>query len=180
MAESKSITFKERDTPDEKKSEVPKGQGKPESDRSKAIDQVKEQIGKQVADILSWVSTCNSSFLEFEKQLIPKVYELGRLFILLFLWVREENWQRNHVEFEKGFKCQGLKDRLICTIFGKVRYWRSYIYRGKNNGGCYPLDIELGLPLDGFSMLIRSYAARLATKVSYAQCVTVLTTFLQW
>jgi len=95
--------------------------------------------------------------LEFEKQLIPKVYELGRLFILLFLWVREENWQRNHVELEKGFKCQGLKDRLICTIFGKVRYCRSYIYRGKNNGGCYPLDIELGLPLDGFSMLIRSY-----------------------
>jgi hypothetical protein len=83
-----------------KKSEVAKGQGKPESDRTKAIDQVQEQIGKQVADILSWVSTCSSSFLEFEKQLIPKVHELGRLFILLFLWIREENWQRNHAELE--------------------------------------------------------------------------------
>jgi hypothetical protein len=38
--------------------------------------------------------------LEFEKQLIPKVHELGRLFILLFLWIREENWQRNHAELE--------------------------------------------------------------------------------
>jgi len=118
--------------------------------------------------------------LEFEKQLIPKVYELARLFISLFLLAREECWQRNHPEIEKGLKCQGLKDRLLCTIFGKVRYWRTYIYRGKYNGGYYPLDIELGLPWDGFSMLVRSYASRLATKVSYAQCVTVLSTFLQW
>ncbi|MFH0725827.1 MAG: hypothetical protein V2B19_05665 [Pseudomonadota bacterium] len=29
-------------------------------------------------------------------------------------------------------------------------------------------------------MLVRSYAARLATTMSYAQCVTVLGTFLQW
>ena len=49
-------------------------------------------------------------------------------------------------------------------------YWRTYIYRGKNEGGYYPLDIELGLPCDVFSMLVRSYAARLATKMSYAQC----------
>ncbi len=118
--------------------------------------------------------------MEFEKQLIPKVYELGRLFILLFLCVREESWQRNHAEVEKGTKCQGLKDRLVGTMFGKVRYWRTYVYRGRGEGGYYPLDIELGLPLDGFSMLVRSYAVRLATKVSYAQCVTVLSTFLQW
>ena len=94
--------------------------------------------------------------------------------------MRECNGQKRHPEVEKGSKCQGLKDRLIGTAFGKVRYWRTYIYRGKSKGGYYPLDIELGLPWDGFSMLVRSYAARLATKMSYAQCVTVLGTFLQW
>lgn len=125
--------------------------------------------------------TCsNSNFLEFEHQLIPQVYELGRLFISLFLWMREEYWQRNHPAVEAGLKRQGLKDRLIGTVFGKVRYCRTYIYRGKYEGGYYPLDIELGLPWDGFSMLVRSYAVRLATKMSYAQCVAVLTTFLQW
>lgn len=124
--------------------------------------------------------TCSdSNFLEFEHQLIPRVYELGRLFISLFLWMREGQ-QGNHPGVEEGLKCQGLKDRLIGTVFGKVRYWRTYIYRGKYEGGYYPLDIELGLPWDGFSMLVRSYAVRLATKMSYAQCVAVLSTFLQW
>ncbi len=118
--------------------------------------------------------------MEFEHQLIPRVYELGRLFISLFLWMREGHWQGNHPGVEEGLKCQGLKDRLIGTVFGKVRYWRTYIYRGKHEGGYYPLDIELGLPWDGFSMLVRSYAVRLATKMSYAQCVAVLSTFLQW
>ena len=125
--------------------------------------------------------TCrNISFLEFERQLIPRVYELGRLFIALFLWMREAHWQGNHPAVEKGSKCQGLKDRIIGTVFGKVRYWRTYIYRTQSEGGYYPLDIELGLPCDGFSMLVRSYAVRLATKMSYGQCVAVLTTFLQW
>lgn len=122
----------------------------------------------------------SGSFLEFESQLIPRVYELGRLFISLFLWMREDNRQERVPGAEKGSKSQGLKNRLIGTVFGKVRYWRTYIYRGKLEGGYYPLDIELGLPWDGFSMLVRSYAARLATKMSYAQCVTVLGTFLQW
>ena len=119
-------------------------------------------------------------FLAFEKQLVPKVYELGRLFISLFLCMREEEWKRTHTDIETGCKRQGSKDRLIGTIFGKVRYWRTYIYRIKLGGGYYPLDIELGLPWDGFSMLVRSYASRLATKMSYAQCVLVLTTFLGW
>lgn len=115
----------------------------------------------------------------FESQLIPRVYELGRLFVALFLCMREGQWQLSHPEIEEGSKRQGLNDRVIGVVFGKVRYWRSYIFRSKG-GGYYPLDIELGLPLDGFSMRLRSYAARLATKMSYAQCVTVLTGFLQW
>ncbi len=76
------------------------------------------------------------------------------------------------VEHESGCKCQGPKDRLVGTIFGKVRYWRTYIYRG--SAGYYPLDIELGLPRDGFSMLLRSHAAKIATKMSYAQCVAII------
>lgn len=118
--------------------------------------------------------------MEFEHQLIPRVYELARLFISLFLWMREGDWQEKHPAVEAGLKRQGLKDRLIGTVFGKVRYWRTYIYRGKYQGGYYPLDIALGLPRDGFSMLVRSHAVRLATKMSYFQCVAVLTTFLQW
>jgi hypothetical protein len=42
------------------------------------------------------------------------------------------------------------------------------------------LDVELGLTGDGFSMVLRSYAARVATKVSYAQAALLLTMFLRW
>lgn len=122
----------------------------------------------------------NNNFFEFEEALIPKVNDLGQLFILLFLSMREQYWQDTHPKIEAGCKRQGPYNRQIGTVFGKVRYWRTYIYQGKKKGGYYPLDIELGLPLDGFSMLVRSYAARLSTKMSYAQAVMVLTTFLRW
>ena len=94
--------------------------------------------------------------------------------------MREVEWQVANQELEAGCKRQGLKDRLLGSVFGKVRYWRTYIFRRHNGGGYYPLDLELGLPQDGFSMLVRSYAARLASKMSYAQCVAVLSMFFQW
>ena len=145
------------------------------------IEAVTDQISKQVADIISWVKTCKSiEFLKFEKQLLVKVYDLGRLFISLFLCMRQAHWELTHSHGKFDGKRQGAKDRLIGTVFGKVRYFRTYIYRGKIEGGYYPLDLELGLPWDGFSMLVRSYACQLATKMSYAQCVLVLTTFWGW
>jgi hypothetical protein len=93
----------------------------------------------------------------------------------LFLCAREENIVVAPVP---GYKRQPKKARILSVFFGKVRYWRTYIYRA--GCGYYPLDTELGLPLDGFSMLVRSYAAKLATKMSYAQTVGVLSMFLQW
>jgi hypothetical protein len=98
----------------------------------------------------------------------------------LFLCLREEQWQLYHADKSIDGKRQGPKDRLLGTVFGKVRYWRTYIYRSRIRGGYYPLDAELGLPWDGFSMLLRSYATRIATKMSYGQTVLVLSTFLQW
>lgn len=121
-----------------------------------------------------------SSFFKFEGLLVPKVYGLGKLFILLFLTYRQNLAQSKNPKKDSDTKCQGLKGRLFGTIFGKVRYWRTYIYYTAASGGHYPLDIELGLPLDGFSMTLRSHAARLATKMSYSQAVSVLYIFLNW
>ena len=103
---------------------------------------------------------------------------MGRLFVALFLCMREDHWRLTHPDHGLGCKYQGPKDRLLRTVFGKVHYWRTYVYR--TSAGYYPLDIELCLPLDGFSMLLRSHAVRLATKISYAQTVAVLTMFLRW
>lgn len=118
--------------------------------------------------------------MEFEEQLLPKVFELGRQFISLFLCMSDEYWNNTHTVTGADYTPQGPKSRIIGTVFGKLRYWRTYLYSLTGSGGYYPLDIELGLTLDGFSMLVRSYAVRIATKMSYAQSVVILNMLLRW
>lgn len=143
------------------------------------LEEVKARIVEEVNALIAWVLSCQSpTFFAFESQLVPKVLALGCLFIQLFLCFREEQFQATHPRPEPGYKQQGPKDRLLGTFFGKVRYWRTYFYR--KDAGYYPLDVELGLTSDGFSMLLRSYATRIATKVSYAQATLILGLFLHW
>jgi hypothetical protein len=144
------------------------------------VEEVRAGIAEEVSQIVEWILTCEAfTFFEFETQLVPKVFALGQWFVLLFLCMREEQFQARPPQVEAGDKCQGPKSRLLGTFFGKVRYWRSY-HHHLAGGGYYPLDVELGLMGDGFSIVIQSYAARIATKVSYAQAVIVLTMFLHW
>jgi hypothetical protein len=142
-------------------------------------EEVKASIIREVKALVEWILTCQSlTFFEFEIQLVPKVLALGRLFVQLFLCTREEQFETTHPQPQSGYKRIDPKSRLLGTFFGKVRYWRTYFYR--KGGGYYPLDVELGLTGDGFSMLIQSLATRLATKMSYTQAVGVLTLFLHW
>ncbi len=125
------------------------------------------------------MSCQTTNFMEFEPQLVSKVFVLGQLLISLFLCKREEGIRERHQK-PGGYKWQKAQERLLGTFFGKVGYWRSYIYQTKGGGGYYPLDVELGLTGDGFSMMVQSYAALIATKMSYAQATIVLSLFLQW
>jgi hypothetical protein len=143
------------------------------------VEEVQGQLAQEVRALVTWVLSCQSlTFFAFEMELVPRVLALGCLFIQLFLCLREAQFQAAHPQPEPGYRRQGPVARLLGTCFGKVRYVRTYWYR--NGGGYYPLDIELGLTSDGFSMLLRSYATRMATKVSYAQTVLILSLFLHW
>ena len=158
--------------------------GSPEEGEEKVaaaptLDEVRAKIDQEVNALTAWVLSCESSiFLAFEIQLIIKVMDLGCLFVELFLCMREAQFQATNPQPQPGYKRMDPKPRCLGTFFGKVRYWRTYFYR--EGGGYYPLDIELGLTGDGFSMLIQSLAVRIATKMSYAQAVLILTLFLQW
>jgi hypothetical protein len=141
------------------------------------VAEVEARIAQAVAALIGWVLTSPTvTFFEFETQLVPQVLALGRLFVQLFLCQREAQWQT--APPQPGYQRQGPIARQVGTLFGKVRYWRSYFFRP--GGGYYPLDVALGLTSDGFSMAVRSYAARVATKVSYAQTALLLTLFLCW
>jgi hypothetical protein len=129
--------------------------------------------------LLTWVVSCQSlTFFAFEMALVSRVLALGCLFVRLFLVMRQAQHEAPHPQPESGYKRQGPDGRLLGTFFGKVRYERTYWYRP--GSGYYPLDIELGLTADGFSMLLRSCAVRIATKVSYAQAAVILRLFLLW
>lgn len=143
------------------------------------VEEVQGQIAQEVSALVTWVLSCQRlTFFAFEMELVPRLLALGCLFIQLFLCLREAQFQAAHPQPEPGYRRQGPVARLLGTCFGKVRYVRTYWYR--NGGGYYPLDVELGLTSDGFSMLLRSYATRMATKVSYAQTVLILSLFLHW
>ena len=158
---------------------VPPVQGTDDVTAAPTVEEVKASITQEVRDLMTWVLTCQSlTFFAFEAQLVLKVLALGRLLIQLFLCMREEQFQATRPQPQPGYKQLGPNGRWLGTFFGKVRYWRTYFYREGN--GYYPLDVELGLTRDGFSMLLRSYATRIATKVSYAQATLILSLFLHW
>jgi hypothetical protein len=146
---------------------------------SPAVEEVKAALVQEVEALVTWVLSCQHlTFFAFEIELIPRVLALGRLLVQLFLCMRAAQFQAAHPQPEAGYKRQGPVARLLGTYFGKVRYERIYWYR--HAGGYYPLDVELGLTADGFSMPLRSLAVRIATKVSYGQAVLLLNLFLGW
>ena len=76
-----------------------------------------------------------------------------------------------------SYKLRPAKPRNLGTMFGPIRYWRSYL-RGTGGQGFHPLDAELGLTTDRLSMNLLSLASRLATMLSYAKVHTTLCWFL--
>ena len=143
------------------------------------VEELKARITQTVSALVVWVMSCQTlSLFAFETQLVPQVLTVGRLALQLFLQMREAQWRATAPPSPPGYKRQGPIVRQLGTFFGKVSYARTYFYRV--GGGYYPLDLELGLTGDGFSLLLTSCAVRLATKVSYAQTVLLLTLFLHW
>src|SRR5437667_8550505 len=78
-------------------------------------------------------------------------------------------------EYDKG----PLTSRTLTTIYGEVRYWRTYLIR-KKGGGFYPVDAGIGLTGDGLSPLVMSLVTRLATRVSLSASVLLFRCFYGW
>ena len=147
---------------------------------------LRSEVVSMFADLLRLVegSAGQEAYDTFEKNLIAQVFRFGRLLIALFLCLWEERTPLDPIVIrgKEVYRRQPAKSRLLGTFFGKVRYWRTYLYQqnGKRSGGHYPVDLALGLTSDGFSMGILSRAVRLATKMSYAAAATVMLSFLEW
>jgi len=118
-------------------------------------------------------------FDEVERGLIPMVFALGRLLFGFFLAVREERIGVTRGSMHGDHRIAKPKKRILGTFFGRVIFWRTHL-RPRTGRGYFPLDIALGLTTDGFSLLVMSLCARLATVVTYDQVTALCLQFLCW
>src|SRR5213078_3315394 len=124
------------------------------------------------------------SFKDVEKALREVVFAFARIAIMLFLALREDHLMRTYpLQVEHGgrrFRRAPAIPRSLTTLFGVVRYVRTYMrevgHRARR--GFHPLDVALGLVGDRFSWNVLTMAARLATKLSFAEARATLALFV--
>jgi hypothetical protein len=122
----------------------------------------------------------DGGFLAFEKVLRTLVWELGRFLIVLFLAARRQRLEKAERHYPGYRRLHMDLPRTLRTMFGEVRYARSYWSKRGGGGGFHPLDAELGLSRDGFSPWVMSLACRLTAYLSYAKTTLVLEAFWGW
>ena len=150
-------------------------------------EELRRAVHAHVAKVVDYANDANAptTFKAFEQEVIPLVFTFGRLVMALYLCTRHERMAVAE-ETEIGgrvFERQSAVARNLHSNFGVLRYWRTYLrpkgQQGKaDRGGFYPLDVALGLLSDRFSLHVLSLAARLATKLSFAQAHVTLCWFL--
>lgn len=156
--------------------------GESEQNRAPSRQELEAQLRSSFEKVLQGATSSDpTTFLAYEATLVAQVRQLGQLLLMLFLCVREQHCRAQTPQAvilqDKPYTLRPAKPRNLSTMFGTVRYWRSYL-RGKDGHGFHPLDVELGLTTDRLSMNVLSLASRLATMLSYAKVHTTLTWFL--
>ncbi|MFH1344331.1 MAG: hypothetical protein ABIL01_24505 [Pseudomonadota bacterium] len=124
------------------------------------------------------------SFRAFELELRLVVFSFARVAVMLFLALREEQVMRSYpqqIERDgRRFRRAPAIARSLTTLFGVVRYARTYMREVgcRSRHGFHPLDVSLGLLGDRFSWNVLTLAARLATKLSFADARATLAWFV--
>ena len=142
-----------------------------------STEEIELEINTQLRAAIALARTSSGTFMAFETTLWTALRTLGRLLVVLFLSVREEQerarTQERLVKNARLFQRRPAQPRNLTTMFGVVRYFRTYMM-GSNGHGYHPLDVALGLTADRMSMNVLSRAARLATMMSFARVHSVL------
>ena len=156
--------------------------GSKEPETSQAVT---ERFNQQVRDLFQWVNELGNRsglFGSFEVVLIPKVFALARTLVQLFLVLRNERLSKDLPTKQrvrgKWFTAQNPKRRQLGGFFGKVYFWRKYYSQDEGGPGVHPLDKDLGLTTDGFSLHVMSLACRLATRMPYEAAANLMSLFI--
>jgi len=151
-------------------------------DTSIESSEAKAAIDKQVEKLLLFVERKNDKrdFDEVERGLRDDVFAFGRLLLTYFVARREEHSEGSVRKWlRRGFRPRRRERKFLSTFFGRITIWRTYVRR-PGGTGLHPLDLELKIPADGFSLLVMGMVARLATLVSYEQVTALMLYFQSW
>lgn len=149
---------------------------------------VQEAVDTAVGAVERLASAESVSLRCAERDVREVVFAVGRSLIVLFLGLREQHVMAAH-RAEHGTRYQGLFRTLraappiarnLSTVFGVVRYFRTYLreVKERDRHGAHPLDVSLGLTRDRFSWNVLMLAARLATKMAFAEAKATLGLFV--
>jgi len=162
---------------------------KPEEDEPLTATALRQRLQTHAAAVSTladdWATRDSPvSFKDFEQAIRQVVFAFARIAIMLFLALREEQLVRGYplqVEREgRKFRRAPAIPRSLTTLFGVVRYARTYMREvgDRARRGFHPLDVALGLVGDRFSWNVLTMAARLATKLSFAEARATLASFV--
>jgi hypothetical protein len=122
---------------------------------------------------------------EAERAVREMTFAFGRVLVVWLLALREErivaSLPPGRVKRSgRAFRRAPAIAHNLTTLFGTVRYWRTYMREvgSKRRSGYHPLDLSLGLGADRFSWNVLSRAVRLATELSFARARVVLGDFV--
>ena len=133
-----------------------------------------EQVVAQARALVAWAVAASELDLRgFERELLVRLWGIGRLLVRVFMDSREAALQATL----SGPRW--LAPRSIATMFGEVRVTRTYV-RGDDGHGQAPLDRALGLTVDLVSANLLGLGALLATQMPFDQVREVLSLFVAY
>lgn len=149
---------------------------------------VAQGVQAAAASVQTLASAQTLSYRQAEREISDAVFAIGRALIVLLLGLREAHVMAAH-HAAHGTRYQGLFRTLrsappiarnLTTVFGVVRYFRSYLreVNKSDRRGVHPVDVSLGLTADRISWNVLMVAARLATKMAFVEARTTLSAFM--
>ena len=134
-----------------------------------SLDELRQQLHQRLDQA---IDAClndypQTSFLTFEKALLPHLSALGLLLMQLFLLIRHQRLDLTACDPEGRHRvADDYAPRNLNTTCGELQYGRAYLIPRKGGGpGFHPLDARLGLTRDSFSPLVISWFCRLGTRL---------------
>jgi hypothetical protein len=162
------------------------------SPRPPSAEEAQEAVSEASEALLGWVVRCadkkeDVAYRDVENEVRERLFTLGRALVVLFLVLREE-WVVDKLPAAGRLQVDGRQflrrpriARNLSTMFGTIRYWRTYMRQVGNEEpgqGFHPLDASLGLQSDRFSWNVLSKAAWFATQMSFADARRALGHFV--